>query len=279
MGLSSVGGSIFPPINTTKSGVSGEFFGKNKIIYQVGGDADQYPFPYLVINIEEIFNWTRNTWSKDKSLRDRFNISPLTKIGLSFYSRDDILDVLAEQDICRVCDFLEEYKFDFIFSPNFSLYKNWPVLQCRINMKLSKLYAIEFLARRWNVIHDVVWQTETDKRRVWRWIEENGIDVVSLTYQTVKATTKSNYWNIEARGEIEELLNASVEKVVVLGCTSKARMRDMVSWFGDKIIFVDTRLYRMSRFGRGFGGTSNYNKTACFLESTQRLKEYYESIR
>lgn len=276
--LASVGGSKFPKIDTPKSGMYGDYFGQTRVLFQVGGDIEKRELPFVIVNVEEIYNWTRDTWSKEKDIRKRFNIHENTKIGLSFYSRDDILDELAKGNIGGMCDEIERYCFDFYFSPNFSVYMNWPVLQNRVNMKRGTLYAYEFLARGWEVVHDVGWQTSTDKRRVCEFIQDNGIEVVSTTFQTLKATTNANVWTKQIPADIQTMLDAGAEKVVIFGATSEARMTDMVSWFGDAIIFVDTRLFRMSRYGKGFGETPT-EKTACFQSSIDNIQEFYDNLR
>lgn len=241
--------------------------------YQVNGNLENTYLPVVIINLEEVFNWTRHTFSENKSIRNRWNISKETILGLSWYSRDDILDEVLELGTEKVLDEIQKYDFDFSLTPNFSIYDNWPLLQNRINLKRRFILMQQLQDRGINVIPSFYAHTREEETRLIEWINQNNVKAVSCTMQTLKCNTNAIDWH----NRVEQLYNlihaTCLDKIIIAGATARNRMESLVAALGDQVIFLDAKLFRIANYGKGwFSQKSELPKLPTFLKSVEDIE-------
>lgn len=270
--LRSVGGSSYIniPWNAWDSPGHNFWFQINRKI------AHNY-IPVVIINFEEIFSRERGTFSKNKNLRDRFEIHNDSLIGLSFYSRDEVLEPIekSRKSAEVVSQEISRYNFDFVFAPNFSVYSNWPVIQNRVNIKRKFIFLRELQKLGISVIPDFCVQTKVDLANVMKWIQKHSVRIVGYTMQCCDQNTRALEWKKKLESLRELIQTTCIEKIVLVGATGKKRMASISEYLGDYVIFLDTQSSRIANYGKTWSGKKIDNYLDAYLTSIAEMKNFH----
>lgn len=271
--LNSVGGSDYSSISWNKFDISPLDY---PFWRQVNNKIEYADIPVVVVNLNEILSLS-GKFSREKDIRKRYEISDKSKVVLSFFTQDPLLDCMCdviglEESITE----LSAYNFDYVIAVNFSLVDNWPVLMNRVNIKRAMLSLKLFQLCGVCVIPDTPFLTEIDRKRYIEWCNQNEVTIVTANMQSYKYKTNTVAW-IEKLELFADFLEKvpGIQKVVMPGIMSRSRMEQCLSWFGDKLIILDTKSFRVAGYGKYWDDNRSVMRPIhTFLESVDLSEKY-----
>jgi len=212
----------------------------------------------VAVNVKKLIYIDRarggsGNWSPQKDLKSRYGVSASTQLVINFCSADMYVDYIWE-DLDRSILEIAKFDADFVFGPNFSVYRNYPSFDSHLNLK-RRFVALERLqAAGVRVVPSVVWTEYSQRERVLDWLEANAVSAILRNFQTVSSTTETEQW----RTMLDDLLHVRERfpsmRLFLAGCSSEARIRTIVGSVGGPITFVDARAQRLAEYHKDATG-------------------------
>lgn len=191
----------------------------------------------FIIDIRMIMG--KKGFTKRTDIKERLNVNG--KLYLSFCVPDEYLDLFRE--IKERWTLIKDFKFNGVLAPNYSIYNNDPVCNRIINEYYKRECIKESAKLKINIYPELYLDKEHFDNYV-NWIKDTNTNIVYVSFQKQGYNTKSFLWK-EELNLFKKAINILKKdlKVIVIGCTSDNRKKDIQKIKND-IIFVDDKLYR-----------------------------------
>jgi hypothetical protein len=241
------------------------------------------PVKFVSIHGSKILNSNGEKITKaylNNGFEDTLNLNRNIKGILEFYIKDRQLEGFWEKRK-SLYKSIKNLGFEYVITPNFSLYSDSTRLEHLYNIKRSEIVYNEMLDNGINAILDMSWFSKIDLDRRIEEINKNKIKIVAYSFQNVGVKLKSSTdWKYNLMG-LKYLANNINHKIDILlsGIASPYRLIDIYRAIGkeNRIIILNQTAFIQSRKGI-ISETQNKNYDLSFDEIFLKSINYYNDI-
>ncbi|MEN8907177.1 MAG: DUF4417 domain-containing protein [Clostridiales bacterium] len=268
---------------------------KNNFIYEklptnipviqerIGSLIKEKDLDYVVVNAGNILSTNGESVRKkykDIDIVKSMNLKNGTKTILEFYIKDRFLEGFWDQRFDHYKN-LKKLKFNYIITPNFSVYDDLPRIDHLYNIKRSSIIYNELIDNNINAIPDIGWFNARDLEI---WIEEinrNDIKLISFSFQNVGVALKpSNIWKQNLLGLRYLCSNIKTDvDILIVGVASPFRILEIYKSIekSNRLIILNQTAFIHSRKGM-LSEYREVNSSMTFDEIFSKNISYYNNI-
>lgn len=216
-----------------------------------------------------------------KGVYSALNINPKTKICLHFYTPDKTLEGFW-QNRSDIYTKLKTFGFDFIISPNFSVYEDSPRYEHLLNISRTMKVYDDFMANGINSIPDVSWFNVDDLNKWVLLIDELKLKTIAFSFQAVGEKKRSNVWKTYLLG-----LRYLCEKIdqdigfIIVGVNSVTKLKEISRVTKNrKVSIINTFAFMKARCGFKYNERkiSDMNFDDLFIFNVKNISSQIQEI-
>lgn len=187
---------------------------------------------------------------RTKGLQEALNLKEPVKGVLQFYVKDRTLEGIWDNR-ANVIGQLQEFPWQAVISPNFSVYEDAPRIDHLYNIKRSSIVYNEMIAAGLPAVPDISWYNRIDLDQWIREINDRDIKCIAFSFQTVGTGTKASntYLNyVMGFKYLTDRISPETD-IVLAGVASPARVKILRGICRNRISVLNQTAYVHSRRG------------------------------
>ena len=215
---------------------------------------------------------------RTKGLQEALNLKQSVRGVLQFYVKDRTLEGIWDNR-ANVIGQLQEFPWQAVISPNFSVYEDAPRMDHLYNIKRSSIVYNEMIAAGLPAVPDISWYNRIDLDQWIREINNRGIKCIAFSFQTVGTETKASntYLNYMMGFKyLTDRISSEVE-IVLAGIASPVRVKILSRICKNRISVLNQTAYVHSR--RGILSESGKSTVCSFSKNELMMRniDFYDS--
>ena len=184
-----------------------------------------------------------------KPAHEALKLQPGQLACLSMTGRDPLVERFYTRRVAdRLWEQVAAMGWDFVISPNFSMYGNWSRTAMLASFRRSLVVAQEAADLGLAVAPNLYWYRLEDLRRYVRWAEDTSPAYLAVNLQTFR--TDSDWRDMALPGLTFLAMTMPTSTTWVFQGTSRfARIRDLQQLFGDRMVLIAQKAFQAAQHG------------------------------